>query len=49
MTRVGRPYKYSESTGHRDAVAVALVLTTEIGMARGARDLGATPERGGTG
>ena len=41
MSRVGRPSKYSEEFR---ADAVALVLTTEIGIAQGARDLGVNPE-----
>jgi len=41
MSRVGRPSKYSEEFR---SDAVALVLTTEIGIAQGARDLGVKPE-----
>jgi transposase-like protein len=41
VSRVGRPSKYSEEFR---ADAVALVLTTEIGIAQGARDLGVNPE-----
>ena len=41
MSRVGRPSKYSEELR---TDAVALVLTTEIGIAQGARDLGVNPE-----
>ena len=41
MSRVGRPSKYSEEFR---TDAVALVLTTEIGIAQGARDLGVNPE-----
>jgi transposase-like protein len=37
VSRVGRPSKYSEEFR---TDAVALVLTTEIGIAHGARDLG---------
>ena len=38
---MGRPSKYSEEFR---ADAVALVLTTEIGIAQAARDLGVNPE-----
>ena len=41
MSRVGRPSKYSEELR---TDAVALVLTTEIGIAQAARDLGVNPE-----
>jgi transposase len=41
VSRVGRPSKYSEEFR---SDAVALVLTTEIGIAQGARDLGVNPE-----
>jgi len=41
VSRVGRPSKYSEEFR---ADAVALVLTTEIGIAQAARDLGVNPE-----
>jgi transposase len=41
VSRVGRPSKYSEEFR---VDAVALVLTTEIGIAQGARDLGVNPE-----
>ena len=41
MSRVGRPSKYSEEFR---ADAVALVLTTEVGITQGARDLGVNPE-----
>jgi transposase len=38
---VGRPSKYSEEFR---TDAVALILSTEIGIAQGARDLGVNPE-----
>jgi len=41
VSRVGRPSKYSEEFR---SDAVALVLTTEIGIAQAARDLGVNPE-----
>ena len=41
MSRVGRPSKCSDEFR---ADAVALVLTTEIGIAQAARDLGMNPE-----
>ena len=41
MSRVGRPSKYTEEFR---SDAVALVLTTEIGIAQAARDLGVNPE-----